>query len=145
MSKIEITPEVYIDESEIQEDFTRASGPGGQNVNKVSTAVKLRFDAASSPGLPPAVLQRLRRLAGRRMNAEGVLLIDARGHRTQEANRREAFQRLIDLLLQASVEPKPRKKTRPSAASRQRRLRGKRQRGQVKRLRRYDPWTEEEY
>jgi ribosome-associated protein len=145
MSKIEITPEVYIDESEIQEDFTRASGPGGQNVNKVSTAVKLRFDAASSPGLPPAVLQRLRRLAGRRMNAEGVLLIDARGHRTQEANRREAFQRLIDLLLQASVEPKPRKKTRPSAASRQRRLRGKRQRGQIKRLRRYDPWTEEQY
>jgi ribosome-associated protein len=144
MSKIEITPEVYIDESEIQEEFSRASGPGGQNVNKVSTAVKLRFDAASSPGLPPAVRERLQRLAGRRMTAEGVLLIDARSHRTQEANRREAFQRLVDLLMQASVEPRPRRKTRPSAASRQRRLRGKRQRSQIKRLRRYDPWSEEE-
>jgi ribosome-associated protein len=144
MSKIEITPEVYIDESEIQEEFSRASGPGGQNVNKVSTAVKLRFDAASSPGLPPTVRERLQRLAGRRMNAEGVLLIDARSHRTQEANRREAFQRLVDLLMQASVEPRPRRKTRPSAASRQRRLRGKRQRSQIKRLRRYDPWSEEE-
>jgi ribosome-associated protein len=144
MSKIEITPEVYIDESEIQEEFSRASGPGGQNVNKVSTAVKLRFDAASSPGLPPTVRERLQRLAGRRMNAEGVLLIDARSHRTQEANRREAFQRLVDLLMQASVEPRPRRKTRPTAASRQRRLRGKRQRSQIKRLRRYDPWSEEE-
>jgi ribosome-associated protein len=145
MSKIEITPQVYIDESDIQEEFTRASGPGGQNVNKVSTAVKLRFDAANAPGLPPEVLQRLRRLAGRRMNAEGVLLIDARGHRTQEANRREAFQRLIDLLMQASVEPRTRRKTRPSPASRQRRLQGKRQRSQVKRLRRYDPWSSEDY
>jgi ribosome-associated protein len=144
MSKIEITPEVYIDESEIQEEFSRASGPGGQNVNKVSTAVKLRFDAASSPGLPPTVRERLQRLAGRRMNAEGVLLIDARSHRTQEANRREAFQRLVDLLMQASVEPRPRRKTRPTAASRQRRLRGKRQRSQIKRLRHYDPRSEEE-
>jgi ribosome-associated protein len=90
------------------------------------------------------VRERLQRLAGRRMNAEGVLLIDARSHRTQEANRREAFQRLVDLLMQASVEPRPRRKTRPSAASRQRRLRGKRQRSQIKRLRRYDPWSEEE-
>ena len=145
MSRIEITPQVYIDESEIQEEFTRASGPGGQNVNKVSTAVKLRFDAANSPGLPPEVLQRLRLLAGRRMTEEGILLIDARSHRTQEANRREAFQRLIDLLLQASIEPRSRHKTRPSPASRQRRLAGKRQRSSVKRLRRYNPWTDEEF
>lgn len=145
MSRIEITPQVYIDESELQEEFTRASGPGGQNVNKVSTAVKLRFDAARSPGLPPEVLQRLRLLAGRRMTEEGVLLLDARSHRTQEANRREAYQRLIDLLLQASSEPRPRHKTRPSSASRQRRRQGKRQRSQLKRLRRYDPWSEEEF
>ena len=142
---IEVSPTVKIDESEIQYEFIRASGPGGQNVNKVSSAVKLRFDAANAPGLPPEVRQRLQRLAGRRMNAEGVLLLDARSHRTQEANRREAFQRLIDLLMQASVEPRPRRKTRPSPASRQRRLQGKHQRSQVKRLRRYDPWAEEDY
>ena len=142
---IEVSSTVKIDESEIQYEFTRASGPGGQNVNKVSTAVKLRFDAAGSPGLPPEVLQRLRLLAGRRMNEEGVLLLDARSHRTQEANRREAYQRLIDLLLQASIEPRPRHKTRPSPASRQRRLAGKRQRSSVKRMRRYDPWSEEEF
>jgi ribosome-associated protein len=142
---IEVSSTVKIDESEIQYDFIRASGPGGQNVNKVSSAVQLRFDAASSPGIPPEVRQRLARLAGRRMSSDGVLLIDARSHRTQEANRRAAFQRLIGLLLEASIEPKVRKKTRPSAASRTRRLRGKQQRSQTKRLRRYDPWADEEY
>lgn len=143
MSRIEITPQVSIDESEIQEEFVRASGPGGQNVNKVSTAVKLRFNAAASAGLPEEVFERLARIAGRRMSTEGVLVIDARSHRTQEANRREAIERLISLLMQASEKPKPRKKTRPTTASRKRRMQSKRRRSEIKRLRHFDPWEEE--
>lgn len=143
MSRIEITPEITIDESEIQEEFVRASGPGGQNVNKVSTAVKLRFNAAASPGLTEQVYERLGHIAGRRMSADGVLVIDARSHRTQEANRREAFQRLIGMLMQASEEPTPRKKTRPTSASRVRRRQSKRRRSEIKRMRKFDPWEEE--
>jgi ribosome-associated protein len=143
MSRIEITPEISIDESEIQEEFVRASGPGGQNLNKVSTAVKLRFNAAASPGLSQEVRERLARIAGRRMSAEGVLVIDARNHRTQEANRREAFQRMIGMLMQASEKPKPRKKTRPTSASRVRRMQAKRRRSEIKRMRQLDPWQDE--
>ena len=143
MARLEITPEISIDESEIQEEFIRASGPGGQNVNKVSTAVKLRFDAAASPGLSEQVRERLAQLAGRRMSAEGVLIIDARSHRTQEANRREALERLIGMLIQASEEPRPRKKTRPTSASRKRRMQSKRRRSEIKRMRQSDPWEEE--
>ena len=132
---IRITPDISIEESELQEDFVRSSGPGGQNVNKVSTAVQLRFDAAGSTSLPSGVKQRLRGLAGQRMTKEGVLVIDARNHRTREKNRQEALERLIDLVRRATVKPKPRKKTKIPKAVHQRRIETKRKRGQKKSLR----------
>jgi ribosome-associated protein len=122
-------------DTELQFQFIRASGPGGQNVNKVASAVQLRFDAAGTQALTPAVKARLRALAGSRMTAEGALLIVARNHRTQEANRREALQRLEDLLARASIEPKKRHATRPTLGSRQRRLEVKRERKRTKQLR----------
>ena len=128
---ISITPILAIDESEIQLDYVRASGPGGQNVNKVATAAQLRFDVAHS-ALPEDVRERLVRLAGRRMNAEGVLIIEARQFRTQEQNREDAIQRLIRLIQQAAERPKPRRKTRPTRAAKQRRLESKRRRSRVK-------------
>lgn len=133
---IQITPDIAIDEREIREEFVRASGPGGQNVNKVATAVQLRFDAANSPSLGDDVRRRLRRLAGRRMTADGVLVIDARRYRTQERNRRDALDRLIALIRKAAERPKPRKKTKPTRASIEKRLAAKRRRGETKRLRR---------
>jgi len=137
MSKaIEIVPGLAIGEDELVETFQRAPGPGGQNVNKVSSAVQLRFDAASSPALSDDIRARLRRLAGRRMSAEGVVMIEAHRHRTQARNRDDARARLVELLRQAAVPPKPRKATRPSAAVRERRLQAKRERSEVKRARR---------
>ena len=136
---IRITPEIAIDESEVTERFIRASGPGGQNVNKVSTAVELRFDARRSPSLSPAVRQRLERLAGRRLTQDGVVVITAQRHRTQARNREDALERLIDLIRQASVRPTSRRPTRPTLGSRQRRLEGKSRRSQTKRLRRVKP------
>jgi ribosome-associated protein len=130
---IEITPTLAIDESELEERFVRSSGPGGQNVNKVSTAVELRFDAARSPSLTEEVRTRLRGLAGSRMTADGVLLIDAREHRTQAANREEARNRLVALLRQATVRPKRRRKTRPTAGSKERRIETKKIRSSTKR------------
>ncbi len=133
---ISITPALALDESEIQLDFVRASGPGGQNVNKVATAVQLRFDVRRSPSLPDGVRQRLLRLAGRRITEDGVLIITAQRFRTQERNRQDALDRLVELVRRAAEPPKPRRKTRPTLAAKARRLDAKRQRGQAKRLRR---------
>ena len=133
---IAVAPGIVIGEDEFTESFQRAPGPGGQNVNKVASAVQLRFDSSASPGLTVAIRERLRRLAGRRMNAEGVILIEAHRHRTQARNRDDARARLIELLRQAAIVPKARKATRPSAATRERRLRDKRERSEVKRARR---------
>jgi ribosome-associated protein len=132
---IEITPDVYLDENELHYEFMRASGPGGQNVNKVATAVQLRFDVQGSPSLPEAVKPRLAKLAGKRMKTDGSLLIEAKRYRTQEQNRQDAEQRLIKLIQRALEKPKPRKPTRPSAAAREKRLAEKKRRSDLKRSR----------
>jgi ribosome-associated protein len=131
-----VTEGVVLGDEELVEQFVRASGPGGQNVNKVATAVQLRFDVRGSPSLPGPVRERLMRLAGRRLTAEGVLVIDARRHRTQERNREDARERLAELIRRAATPPRPRLATRPTAASRQRRLQAKQLRGATKRARR---------
>jgi ribosome-associated protein len=133
---IPITPTLALDENEIQLDFVRASGPGGQNVNKVATAAQLRFDVRRSPSLPDGVRERLMRLAGRRITEDGVLIITAQRFRTQERNRQDALDRLVELVRRAAEPPKLRRKTRPTLAAKARRLDTKRQRGQTKRLRR---------
>ena len=133
---IEITPNLHISEDELSEEFVRSSGAGGQNVNKVSTAVQLRFDAMQSPNLPMDVRERLRNLAGRRLTKDGILIIKAQSHRTQERNRQEALQRLIELLKRAAEKPKVRLATKPTRASQQRRLTTKRQHSEKKSLRR---------
>ena len=133
---LRITTRLAIDEGELEETFVRSSGPGGQNVNKVASAVQLRFDALHSPSLPSDVRQRLSKLAGSRITADGVLVIVARRFRTQERNRRDARERLAALILKAASPPKPRKATRPSADSKRRRLESKRRRSQQKKLRR---------
>ncbi|MBU0513621.1 MAG: aminoacyl-tRNA hydrolase [Proteobacteria bacterium] len=140
---IGITPTIELDERELEFDFVRASGPGGQNVNKVATAVQLRFDAANSPSLAEDVRRRLVVLGGKRVNREGVLIIDARRQRTQERNRQEAIDRLVELIRRAATPPKKRRPTAPSAAARQRRLRQKRRRADIKRLRRTDGLSED--
>ena len=132
---IEITDTVALDENELEFSFIRASGPGGQNVNKVSSAVQMRFDARRSPSLPNSVSIRLQKLAGARLTQDGVIVITAARHRTQERNRADAIDRLVELIAKAAVEPVIRRPTRPTKASKQRRLEGKAQRGGVKALR----------
>ncbi len=133
MATIRITPRIAIDKSELDERFVLASGPGGQNVNKVATAVQLRFDVARSPSLPEGVRARLIALAGRRLTKDGILLLDGRQHRTQERNRADVREKLLALIREASVAPAKRYKTRPPLSSKRKRLEGKVSRGQVKR------------
>jgi ribosome-associated protein len=132
---IEITPTVSINENELDFTFIRAEGPGGQNINKVSTAVQLRFDIADSPSIPDDVKARLIKIAGRRITKNGILIIEARRYRTQEGNREDAIHRFIELIRRALIKPKRRKKTRPSQASQEKRLREKKHRGEIKRKR----------
>src|SRR6185437_12814358 len=139
---VEITPDISLPERDLTWSFVRASGPGGQNVNKVATAAQLRFDLAGTQALEPAVKQRLRFLAGRRVSEDGALIIVARNQRTQESNRREALECLTELVRRALVPPKVRKATRPTRASRERRLEGKTHRQGTKRLRGKVGWDE---
>jgi ribosome-associated protein len=136
---IAVTSHISIDEREIEETFVRASGPGGQNVNKLSTAVQLRFDVRHSPSLPDDVRGRLERLAGSRLTNDGVLVIIAQRHRTQARNRDDALDRLIDLIRQAAVRPIKRRPTKPTRASRERRIEGKKRRAGIKHMRRSRP------
>ena len=133
---LHITPSIAIDDSEIEEKFVRASGPGGQNVNKVATAVQLRFDAAASPSIDDEVRERLKAIAGSRMTAEGVVVIDSRAFRTQAQNREAARERLVELLRLATIRPKRRRKTRPSGAAKLQRLDTKKRRSTTKQGRR---------
>ena len=132
---IEVTPTLSIPETEITVSFVRATGPGGQNVNKVATAAQLRFDVANSPSLTDEVRARLIKLAGRRMTADGILVIEAKRFRTQERNREDAIERLVTLISRAGQKPKDRRKTKPTAASRERRLKQKGRRSRIKRSR----------
>lgn len=132
---LHVTSTIAIDESALEERFIRAPGPGGQNVNKVASAVQLRFDAAGSPSLPEPIRNRLLRLAGRRLGNDGFITIEAHRFRTRERNREDARLRLAALIRQAAHQPKPRKKTRPTRASKERRLDTKHKRGNTKRLR----------
>jgi len=133
---IPITATISIDEREIEESFLRSSGPGGQNVNKVSTAVQLRFDARRSPSLPDDVSARLQKLAGRRLTKDGVIVISAQRFRTQEANRRDALDRLVELIAAATEVTPARRQTRPTRASQRRRFEAKKLRGAIKKRRR---------
>jgi ribosome-associated protein len=136
---IRITDDISLNESEIEESFVRSSGPGGQNVNKLSTAVQLRFNVRASPSLPNDVAIRLMRLGGKRITKDGVLVLVAQNHRTQERNRADALDRLIALIQEAAVRPTPRRATKPTRASKEKRLEGKKLRSGIKGMRRAKP------
>src|SRR5665213_3123758 len=136
---IRVTDQISIDESELEESFVRSSGPGGQNVNKLSTAVQLRFDVRRSPSLPNDVAIRLMALAGKRLTKDGVLVIIAQSHRTQERNRSDALNRLVALIQEAAVPPVPRRPTKPTRASKRERLDTKKRRAGIKKLRQGRP------
>jgi len=136
---IEITPSLQIEDRELQIDFIRASGPGGQNVNKVATAVQLRFDVHAS-SLPEDVKARLVQLAGKRISSEGVLLIEAKRFRTQEQNRQDAIQRFVEVVRKALIPPKARTKTKPTRASKEQRLKEKKRKGEIKKIRQSTDW-----
>ena len=136
---IEVSSNVKIDESEIQLDFVRASGPGGQNVNKVASSVQLRFDIRNSPSLETEVKERLIKLAGSRVTEDGILIIQAKKYRTQEQNRYDATQRLIAWIQKALEKPKVRRATRPSLTARAARVGDKKKRGEIKKTRRFNP------
>ena len=136
---IEITPSLQIEDRDLQIDFIRASGPGGQNVNKVATAVQLRFDVRAS-SFPEDVKARLTQLAGKRVSNEGILLIEAKRFRTQEHNREDAVQRFAELVRRSLVEPKARRKTKPTRASKEERLKEKKKRGEIKKMRQSREW-----
>lgn len=135
MPGIRVTHRITLDESELHEEFVRASGPGGQHVNKTDSAVQLRFDVRNSPNLPDEVRARLERLAGSRLTRDGVLVLVADRYRSQRRNRDDALERLVDLIREAAVPPRPRRPTRPTFGSKQRRLEGKAKRSEVKRMR----------
>ena len=139
MGRIAVTPTISIDESELDERFVQASGPGGQNVNKVSSAVQLRFDIRQSPSLSEEVRQRLLKLGGSRVSSEGMLVIEARRFRSQEENRLDALRRFVTLVQKALEKPKIRKPTRPGVTAKAARLSDKKRRGELKRIRHYNP------
>ena len=132
---IRVNHRISLDDNEIEESFVRASGPGGQHVNKTESAVQLRFDVRRSPNLPDDVRHRLERLAGSRLTLDGVLILVADRHRTQQRNRQDALERLIDLIREAAIPPTPRRPTKPTLGSKRRRLEAKGQRSAIKRLR----------
>lgn len=136
---IEITPSLQIDERQLQIDFVRSSGPGGQNVNKVATAAQLRFDLRAA-SLPEEVKARLRHLAGKRITGEDVLVLEAKRYRTQEQNRADAVQRFVELIRKSLIKPKARRKTKPTRASKEERLKAKKKRGEIKKIRQSKDW-----